>query len=85
VVKAFNTVFAQILAGAATPAGIAVPTFVAADDTAAKERVKALAADIGLQPVDAGPLKNARFLEPLAALNIYFGYGAGTRRPCRPR
>lgn len=24
----------------------------------------------------AGPLRNARYLEPLAALNIYFGYGA---------
>jgi chorismate mutase-like protein len=26
---------------------------------------------------NAGPLKNARYLEPVAGLNIYFGYGAG--------
>ena len=32
---------------------------------------------IGFAPVDAGPLRNARYLEPLASLNIYFGYGAG--------
>ena len=27
--------------------------------------------------VDAGGLKNARYLEALAGLNIYLGYGAG--------
>jgi predicted dinucleotide-binding enzyme len=27
--------------------------------------------------VDAGPLRNARYLEPVAGLNIYLGYGAG--------
>ncbi len=27
--------------------------------------------------VDAGGLKNARYLEPLAGLDIYLGYGAG--------
>ena len=31
----------------------------------------------GFCVTDAGPLKNARYLEPLAGLNIYFGYGAG--------
>ena len=32
---------------------------------------------ICFKPVDAGPLRNARYLEPLAGLNIYLGYGAG--------
>jgi hypothetical protein len=27
--------------------------------------------------VDAGPLMNARYLEPIAGFNIYLGYGAG--------
>ena len=27
--------------------------------------------------IDAGGLKNARYLEPLAGLNIYLGYGGG--------
>jgi predicted dinucleotide-binding enzyme len=32
---------------------------------------------IGFKSIDAGGLRNARYLEPLAGLNIYFGYGAG--------
>jgi len=32
---------------------------------------------MGFKTVDAGSLKNARYLEPLAGLNIYLGYGAG--------
>ena len=37
----------------------------------------ALAQSMGFSTVDAGGLKNARYLEPLAGLNIYFAYGAG--------
>ncbi len=35
---------------------------------------------IGFDPVDAGPLANARLLEPLGYLNIQLGYvlGQGT-------
>jgi predicted dinucleotide-binding enzyme len=78
VVKGFNTVFAQVLAGGADfgTAG-KVPVFLASDDAAAKQRAAALAASIGFDTVDAGSLKNARYLEPLAGLNIYLGYGAG--------
>jgi hypothetical protein len=32
---------------------------------------------MGFKTVDAGGLKNSRYLEPLAGLNIYLGYGAG--------
>lgn len=32
---------------------------------------------LGFDVVDAGPLRNARYLEPMAGLNIYLGYGAG--------
>lgn len=78
VVKAFNTVFAQVLAeGAAFGNGQTVPVFFAGDDAAAKATVQALIESIGFAPVDAGGLKNARYLEPVAGLNIYFGYGAG--------
>ena len=31
----------------------------------------------GLEGIDAGPLANARLLEPLGLLTIYFGYAAG--------
>lgn len=78
VVKAFNTVFAQVLAeGAAFGNGHLVPVYFAGDDAAAKTMVSTLIKSTGFAPVDAGPLKNARYLEPVAGLNIYFGYGAG--------
>jgi 8-hydroxy-5-deazaflavin:NADPH oxidoreductase len=35
------------------------------------------AGNMGFLTVNAGGLKNARYLEPLAGLNIYLGYGAG--------
>lgn len=78
VVKAFNTLFATVLADGPKFAGDQVaPAFVASDSERAKQTAKALIESIGFQPIDAGPLKNARYLEPLAGLNIYLGYGAG--------
>lgn len=77
VVKAFNTVFAQVLTDGPTLAGAQVPVFYAADSEQARQTVRVLIDSIGFLPVDAGPLKNARYLEPLGGLNIYFGYGAG--------
>ena len=77
VVKAFNTVFAQVIAGGPELAEATVPVYFAGDDAAAKESVKSLIQSMGFAPVDAGGLRNARYLEPLAGLNIYFGYGAG--------
>jgi len=77
VVKAFNTVFAQVLAAGPELGGQKVPVFVASDDKAAKETVKALAQSVGFDVIDAGGLRNARYLEPLGGLNIYLGYGAG--------
>lgn len=78
IVKAFNTTFAQVIAeGAAFAAGQVAPVFYAGDDTEAKATVQTLIASTGFKPVDAGSLRNARYLEPLAGLNIYFGYGAG--------
>lgn len=77
-VKGFNTVFAQLLgAGADLPNGGKVTVFLASDDAEAKATVTTLANSMGFQVTDAGPLKNARYLEPLAGLNIYLGYGAG--------
>jgi 8-hydroxy-5-deazaflavin:NADPH oxidoreductase len=43
---------------------------VAGDDAASKPRVMELVAKLGFEPVDAGPLRNARLLEPLAMLWI---------------
>lgn len=78
VVKAFNTVFASVLAeGADFGGGRKVSVFVASDSPAAKEAARQLADSMGFETIDAGGLKNARYLEPLAGLNIYLGYGAG--------
>src|SRR3712207_34026 len=76
VVKAFNTVFAQVLGDRATGAA-KVQVFYAGDDEAAKRTVRSLIESMGFEPVDAGPLGNARLLEPVGMLNIYLGYGAG--------
>lgn len=73
VVKAFNTVFAQPM-DTGRLGDRRLSAFVAADDAAAKSTVLDLARDIGFDAVDAGPLKNARLLEPLAYLNIQLGY-----------
>jgi len=42
----------------------------AGDDDAAKERVAALIRDLGVRPVDAGPLKNAPIIEAFTPLLI---------------
>lgn len=69
VVKAFNTIGAGDY-GNAEFSGTRADGFYCGDDDAAKGKVKPLIADIGLNPVDVGPLRNARLLEPLAMLWI---------------
>lgn len=51
--------------------------FYAGDDAEAKQVAARLAAEIGFEPVDAGPLQNARLLEPLAMLWIWLAYAGG--------
>ena len=78
VVKAFNTVFAQVLSdGADFGNDQTVSVFIASDSERARQTAKALAESMGFVTVDAGGLKNARYLEPVAGFNIYLGYGAG--------
>ena len=76
VVKAFNTIFAQLLPAEART-NKALQVLVAGDDAAAKGEVSRLAKAIGFDPVDAGPLSNARFIEPIGEMNIHFGYFLG--------
>lgn len=78
VVKAFNTLFAQVLGDGPTFAHDQTGSvFVASDSERAKQTAIALAHSLGWNTVDAGALVNARYLEPLAGFNIYLGYGAG--------
>ncbi|AQH01464.1 NADPH-dependent F420 reductase [Burkholderia sp. KK1] len=76
VVKAFNTVFAQLLSADGRK-GKALQVFVAGDDSQAKEIVSALCKSAGFEPVEAGPLSNSRFIEPIGEMNIHFGYFLG--------
>jgi len=76
VVKAFNTVFAQNQS-VGRIGNEKLTLFVAGDDAKAKQTVMQLGADIGFDPVDAGKLKAARYLEPMGMLMISLGYGLG--------
>ncbi len=77
VVKAFNTVFAQIYPAGPRIHDTAVPVFIAGDDEAATREVETIAATAGFAPIVVGALKFARYLEPLAGLNVVLGYGRG--------
>jgi 8-hydroxy-5-deazaflavin:NADPH oxidoreductase len=70
VVKAFNTAFAARQADPSVAGGLRVDGYAAGDDEEAKQAVLGLLADIGFNPVDAGPLAMARYLEGMAWLNI---------------
>lgn len=77
IVKAFNTIFAQVLnEGGDFGAGHRAAVFYAGDDEGAKQSVRTLIESMGFEATDAGPLHNARYLEPMGMLNIWFGYMA---------
>jgi len=65
VVKAFNTLFANVLAD-----GRPVDVFIAGDDAPAKAHVSKFIESLGLRPLDAGPLPMARALENVGLLEI---------------
>ena len=70
VVKAFNTVSVATMERPAYPSGKA-SVFYCGDDAGAKGHVDRLAVDLGFEAHDAGPLRSARYLEPLAMLYIH--------------
>lgn len=77
VVKAFNTIFAGVLADHADGKTCPFPVFVAGDDAASIDAVVGILQDMGLEAVRAGGLSNARYLEPMTEMMIQFGYGLG--------
>lgn len=77
VVKAYNTIFAELLPADAREGRALVQVFVAGDDEAAKKAVSEVVAKGGFEPVDSGPLANSRFLEPVGEMNIWFGFFLG--------
>jgi 8-hydroxy-5-deazaflavin:NADPH oxidoreductase len=71
VVKAFNTIFADVMAGPHEKSS----TFIASDDDAAADTVVALAEASGFAPIKVGGLAQAKHLEALAHLNIAIAVG----------
>ncbi len=81
VIKAFNTVFAEVYHSETRLYGTRRSTmFYCGDDSGAKSVVAKLINDVGFEPLDAGPLTSARYLEPMAMLMIQLGHiqGMGT-------
>lgn len=76
VVKAFNTIFADVMRTRAHAGGVPRTTaFYCGDDPSARKTVGELLADIDFDPCDAGPLRAARYLEAMAHLNIQLAVG----------
>jgi 8-hydroxy-5-deazaflavin:NADPH oxidoreductase len=76
VVKAFNTIFADIMvADRQKRASGTATAFIASDNILAKTSVMELAETIGFAPLDVGPLAQARYLEAMAHLNIGIAIG----------
>jgi hypothetical protein len=69
VVKAFNTLFSNILA-AGSAEGRPLDVFIAGDDARAKTRVSAFIESLGLRPMDTGELPMARALENAGLLEM---------------
>ena len=57
--------------------GQKVGTFYCGDDEAAKAAVAGLLRDLDLEPVDAGPLRSARYIEPAGMLVVQPAYNRG--------
>jgi 8-hydroxy-5-deazaflavin:NADPH oxidoreductase len=72
VVKAFNTLFRDVLA-----AGGPLDVFIAGDDAQAKVSVSAFIESLGLRPQDTGDLSMAHWLEGAGLLSV------GPRPPWR--
>jgi NADPH-dependent F420 reductase len=79
VVKAFNTVGNNVMADPKFETG-RVAMFYCGDDPAAKQTVKPLIEELGFEALDAGPLKQARVLEPFALLWITLALKYGYSR-----
>jgi len=62
-------------------AGQQISTFYCGDDAEAKAIVAGMLRDLDLEPIDAGPLTSARYIEPNGMLQVQLAYrmGLGSR------
>jgi predicted dinucleotide-binding enzyme len=80
VVKAWNTLYSEVLRRSPAFGDTPATVFVAGDDRAAREAVAGLVQDLGYEAADAGSLSAARYLEPLAGLMTSLDRASGGRR-----
>ena len=57
--------------------GQQISAFYCGNDLVAKASVASLLRDLDLDPVDAGPLTSARYIEPAGMLNVQLAYNMG--------
>lgn len=78
VVKAFNTIFADVMKPEKQQFnGQKLTAFIASDDSEAAEMIKKLADETGFRGFVVGGIKNARHLEAIAHLNIAVAISGG--------
>ncbi len=77
VVKTLNHVYGSMLLAGPQFNGDRPTVFYCGDDSAANAVVANLLQETGLDPVDVGSLKSARYLEPLAGLAAHLGENMG--------
>jgi predicted dinucleotide-binding enzyme len=77
IVSAFNNIPSEVLFGVFAARGKATPPSMlyCGDKPAAKKITATLIRDIGFEPVDLGPLRSARYTEPLAMIIAHLAYG----------
>ncbi len=78
VVKSFNAQGAENLANPEYPEGRAM-NFYCGDNDDARATMHRLVEEVGFEPIDVGPLKNARLLEPLMLLWVTCAQRLGSR------
>jgi NADPH-dependent F420 reductase len=78
VVKAFNTLNWKTMVDPASAGGpVSIP--LVGDNARAKEKVAELVAGMGLEPIDVGPLRDARWVEGM--LILWINNRWGSKRP----
>jgi len=82
VVSAFNNIPSEVLFGVFEARGKATPPSMVycGDEPEGKSIAATLIRDLGFDPIDLGPLRSARYTEPLAMIVAHLAYG-GTEGP----
>jgi 8-hydroxy-5-deazaflavin:NADPH oxidoreductase len=73
VVKAFNTIAAAVLSKPRFD-DVDATALYCGDDAEAKKVVAGLIKELGFEAIDAGPLQNARYLEPMGEMFVQLAF-----------